>query len=651
VKRVHLLAAISVATILPVAVLGCDDPSGSGPLSLTDFDAGFTLPDGRAPSDKDAVDTTLTSTPPALTNQTEARFEFTSTRPGRFGCRIDGQSPAECASPFSVTVKEGKHAFEVSAVADDGAIDPTPATFEWTVDATPPKTTITKAPAALDNSTSVSFEFSATEPATFECAVDTAAPVACTSPFPVTKLGDGEHTFSVSAKDAAGNVEAPPATHTWTIDTSLPDTTIDSGPTGAVSATSATFTFSSPSSDSTITFECSVDAEPFAACTSPQTVTSAADGARTFRARARNGAGSVDPTPAERTWTVDTVAPTVEITGGPNGPTQATAPSFPFVAGGDATTVECRVDSGAFAACTSPFMTPSLADGGHAVAVRVKDAAGNTATATRGFTVDTGVPSVTITSGPSGPTSVTAPTFAFTTEAGASTTCSIDGAAFAACTSPLTTATLAEGNHTFDVHATDGAGNVGTANRSFSVDTSMPIVAITGGPSGPTSSKSGTFTFDVNEPSTTNMCRIGAGAFAACTASYAFGPLTDGPYTFEVQATDAAGNTGSKTQTFTVDTIAPTVTITSGPMQAIIGGSSITFTFTAEAGATKECRIYRSGNPSGAYAPCSSPYTTTAPLPPFPPTTYADWVFEVRATDAASNSKSATFAFTTYIIT
>ena len=63
-------------------------------------------------------------------------------------------------------------------------------------------------------------------------------------------------------------------------------------------------TFKFTSSEPNSTFECSVDGEPFHVCTRPFTTHHLADGQHTFAVRAIDAAGNVDPTPAQRTFTV-----------------------------------------------------------------------------------------------------------------------------------------------------------------------------------------------------------------------------------------------------------------------------------------------------------------------------------------------------------
>jgi Bacterial Ig-like domain len=116
---------------------------------------------------------------------------------------------------------------------------------------------------------------------------------------------------SSGVKDVNGN--ALSANKSWTFKTvTPPETTIDSttGPTGTVASDSASFAFSSSKSNST--FKCSLDGSTFAACTSPMSYSSLSQGEHTFQVRAIDASGTQDPTPARRSWAVDTVAPTVD---------------------------------------------------------------------------------------------------------------------------------------------------------------------------------------------------------------------------------------------------------------------------------------------------------------------------------------------------
>jgi hypothetical protein len=86
----------------------------------------------------------------------------------------------------------------------------------------------------------------------------------------------------------------------------VPETTIDAGPSGTVSDTTATFGFSSDVDGAS--FQCRLDGGAWAACTSPATYSGLEDGTHTFEVQASAG-GFTDPTPASRTWTIDSGAP------------------------------------------------------------------------------------------------------------------------------------------------------------------------------------------------------------------------------------------------------------------------------------------------------------------------------------------------------
>lgn len=89
-------------------------------------------------------------------------------------------------------------------------------------------------------------------------------------------------------------------------DTTPPETTIDSGPSGTTGSTAATFAFSSSEAGST--FACSIDGGATVPCNSPVTFSGLAAGTHMFSVRATDGAGNADATPAERAWTVEPTA-------------------------------------------------------------------------------------------------------------------------------------------------------------------------------------------------------------------------------------------------------------------------------------------------------------------------------------------------------
>ena len=257
-------------------------------------------------------------------------------------------------------------------------------------DAVPPETTITSGPSGATNDDTPSFTFSSSEPgSSFGCKVDSGPYEACGSPKTTAPLGNGPHTFYVRATDPGGNTDPSPATRTFTVDTVPPNTTITSGPSGATNDPTPTFTFTASQASST--FECKLDGGSYLACVSPKTYGALTDGPHTFDVRAEDPAGNVDPTPATRTFTVDTVPPNTTITSGPSGATNDPTPTFAFTSSDIGSTFQCKLDAGAYAACTSPRTLAHLADGSHTFYVRARDSSGNLdpTPASRTFTVST----------------------------------------------------------------------------------------------------------------------------------------------------------------------------------------------------------------------------------------------------------------------
>jgi hypothetical protein len=86
-----------------------------------------------------------------------------------------------------------------------------------TGDTRPPQTKVGSGPPRKTKQKAARFKFSSDEAgSTFFCSLDRGAFKRCTSPKKY-KVKRGKHTFAVFARDAAGNVDASPATHKWKV--------------------------------------------------------------------------------------------------------------------------------------------------------------------------------------------------------------------------------------------------------------------------------------------------------------------------------------------------------------------------------------------------------------------------------------------------
>lgn len=408
------------------------------------------------------------------------------------------------------------------------------------------------------------------------------ANLAFNTTYQVVVVGD-----SSGVKDADGKALSTNKSWTFTA-TTLPKTTIDSGPEGTVASDSASFSFSSSKSGST--FECSRDGSAFSGCTSPQSYTGMADGSHTFLVRAIDARGNADRTPASRSWTVDTIGPNAVITDGPPSQFNSRSATFTFAGAEDGGGYECKIDGasseGTFAACSSGETFTVEADGTYNFSVKASDALGNFgAPVSHTWTVDTvgpAAPSVHLDANSNSGsqsdnlTREIFPTISGTAEGatwvkiydaennwvgGFWIGVSNDGT-WSHTLDPLTP----DGTYSFTVKAIDAAGNESQEGTSISltIDTTPPETTLGDKPASLTNSDSATFTFSSSESGSTFMCNldnVGFNCASPQTVPWWSSFLIDGSHTFQVYATDAAGNTdpSGPTHTWTVDTIAPTV--------------------------------------------------------------------------------------------
>jgi chitodextrinase len=522
----------------------------------------------------------------------------------------------------SKTVADGQVAITARAV-DTSNNATVSAPVNLTVDNTPPDTSISSGPSALTNINSASFSLASNEAnVTYACSLDGAAFGACVSPATYTGLLDGAHNFQVKATDQAGNVDSTPAVWNWTIDTIrptvrsttparnssnfppvLPLTANFSEAINPATLTSATFFVKlnqtgSTAVAATVTYDPATNTaslKPTAALTALKsyiaTIKSGVSGAKDLAGNSLS---------ADYTWTfttgvLDTIPPTVSISSPASnakikGQVTITANASDNVS---VSTVEFLVNGNLVGTdTTSPFSfiwnSASLADGAAVISARATDTSLNkTTSAGVNVTVDNTPPDTSITSGPTGTVGSNSASFTFTsTETGSTFACKLDGAVFSACTSPASYSNLSSAAHTFQVRATDAAGNTDAtpASQSWTVDATPPDTTITAGPTGSDKSSTASFSFTATKPGSTFTCSLDGPVFSACSSPVTYNSLANGSHTFQVRATDPIGNVDPTpaSRTWTVDSTAPTgVAITTPSAGSTVTGNKVTISASA----------------------------------------------------------------------
>jgi cyclophilin family peptidyl-prolyl cis-trans isomerase len=428
----------------------------------------------------------------------------------------------------------------------------------------------------------------------------------------------GGSTITLTATDASGAKVSTSFSVSVGNDTEPPVVNITS-PTSDVS-TKTNPTITGTAVDNTVVSKLQASVDGGAA----QTVTVGANGSFSFTPNlpvngSADGAHTVtftatDPSnnssaPQTVSFHLDTTAPVVNITFPTSNQTFHQTPTITGTATDNQTVsgLTASVDGGAAQAVNVDAQhqfgfTPSgITDGQHTVTFLATDAAGNTsAVASVTFTVSTSTPAVTITSPDDGQAFKTSPQFvgnvADQSEAG-SLTASVDGGTPVPVTVDgqghftFTPSVTTEGTHTVSFAA--GAG-FSAVSRSYVLDKTAPTVTNIAPTNGQTfnhdPSITGTITdalsgvvsatasVDGLTPQVLNLDAQGHFTFVPPIAS---GGVADGPHTVTIVATDKAGNASTGVDvTFTLDTKAPTINVTS-PANGDLVNADPTFTGTA----------------------------------------------------------------------
>jgi len=207
------------------------------------------------------------------------------------------------------------------------------------------------------------------------------------------------------------------------------------------------------------------------------------------------------------------------------------------------------------------------------------------------------------------------------------------------------TVSLADGNHTIQVTAFDGANNSASASVPVIVDTTSPSLSVTYPADGAVFATTTVAMAWTASDATSGLDRLElsldggpATVLAPNETNHTFAGLSDGSHTATLVAYDRAGHSTTAARTFVVDTAAPTVTI-DAPVAGWVSTRSVQVTWTAADVGSGLDRIEASldGNPP-VVLPGTATSTTLTGVSDGPHT------IVVQAFDRAGSSASASVA-------
>ena len=501
-------------------------------------------------------------------------------------------------------------------------------------------------------------------------------------------LPDGSYSWSVTATDAAGNTASSTPAN-FTLDTAVTFTgnLMDASADGTINEAPSFAGTVEPGSTVTVTLTpAAADGEAITLTAvvtgSNWTATAASlpDGNYSWHMTATDAAGNSDSTtPAN--FTLDTTGPNLtgslvdasadgmvneapSFTGSVEPGSTVTVTLTPAAAGGEAITLKATVTADGTWSATAT----DLPDGNYSWQVSATDAVGNIASNTAAnFTLDSTVTNFTSTLVDANSDGLIkeAPSFTGTVEPGSTVTVTLTPAAAggeaitlkatvtADGTWSATATDLPDGNYSWQVSATDAVGNIASSTAAnFTLDSTVTNFTSTlvDANSDGLIKEAPSFTGTVEPGSTVTVTLTPAAANgeaislkATVTAAGAWSAtaadLPDGAYSWQVTATDTAGNSTSSTAaSFTLDTTAPT--LTGSLVDANADGTvneTPSFAGTVEPGSTVTVMITGTGDqiiPVNATVDAQGNWTaSTTDLPD------GNYSWSVAATDAAGNSK------------
>ncbi len=527
-------------------------------------------------------------------------------------------------------------------------------------DTSAPDTNILTGPPSFSKNQNATFTFASTDEGhEFLCKVDNGNFDPCRSPYTITALGEGQHTFAVMAQDGAGNRDQSAAEYNWSIDITAPVIVVEEQPLSLITTSGTTIKLSID--DASAELQCQLDEQPLS-CGTTIALTNLTQGFHSLQAKATDKAGNPSAIKIIN-WMVDLSELDTIVLQEPASLTSSALATIAFAANKTAT-FECKLDAAAWQACSSPVTYSNLADGNHQFQVRAKDTVGNVdaSPVMVSWEVDSSAPNAPNPTAISGNlTNDATPLLQWTDstvdiqrfEVEVDITTSFNSTQLRSFRNQTTTSVevvpqLNDGLWYFRVRAVDTAGNLSgwSSALGFQIDTQPPEVPVANYLPDPFNDTRPTFTWTAAVDA--SKYRLQAASDASFSSmlidksditSTSYQPqaeLAQGVVFWKVAAIDTAGNQSdfSLPKYFTIDTSAPGTPV----INAITTPTKITtptFSWSAVNGASKyEIQISPNANFT-SFTVNNAAITTTS----FTTTALTDNIYywRVAAIDTANN--------------
>ena len=410
----------------------------------------------------------------------------------------------------------------------------------------------------------------------------------------VSGIANGNHSVLVYVEDNAA--WAAYGTSTFTSDTIAP-TISNIQPSGTIYSASATISAYYSDAGSGInsaSAQVYLDGSTVSGCTATATqvscpVSGLSLGSHGIQVKVKDMAGNsssgsgnfnVNAAPADTTPpVVSNIAPAGTIS-----TASATISAYYSDAGSGINSASAQVylDGSTVSGCTATASQVScpvsgLSLGSHSIQVKVKDLAGNQGSGSGSFTVSDNAAPVIGGITPAGGSWINTSSASIVVyysddlsgiNTGSNTWIQLDGSTLSGCAKTQTSmscpaAGLSDGSHTLSIRVTDNAGNQANATSAFSVDTVKPTISGLE-PSGTITTASTTVYANYSDAgsginSASAQVYLDGSTVSGCTAtatqvSCPVSGLSLGSHSIQVKVKDLAGNQGSASGGFTVDT-------------------------------------------------------------------------------------------------